>query len=198
MIYYLSLGSNLAPSEHIARALRELSERYGSVLVLPIVHTEPCAINSDNGFLNTIAVVSSNESSEALKAWLNRLEAEHGRDRNDPERSHKDRTLDIDILLGQEAFDFTVAETHREYFSEPYVQASIHALQNNIHSNPAPSAQAVNTRDVLLPGATIPLGHRAATINFEHRSGNVFICENSLDTLLERFEATLDGQQGFA
>ncbi|EGN74378.1 2-amino-4-hydroxy-6-hydroxymethyldihydropteridine pyrophosphokinase [Idiomarina sp. A28L] len=198
MIYYLSLGSNLAPSEHIARALRELSERYGCILVLPIVRTEPCAINSSNAFLNTIAVVSSNESSQALKAWLNSLEAEHGRDRNDPERSHKDRTLDIDILLGQEAFDFTVAETNQQYFSEPYVQASLQALQNETVFDTEQFAHNVNTSDVLLPGASISLGHRAATIDFEHSSGNIFIRENSLDTLLERFEATLDRQQGFA
>ncbi len=188
MIYYLSLGSNLAPTEHIARALRELSERYGTVLVLPIVRTQPCAINSNNGFLNTIAVISSDESSTALKSWLNRLEMEHGRDRSDPQRSHKDRTLDIDILLGQESFDFTVAESSHEHFNEPYVQASIQALQNSAH----------NTIDIVLPGASVALGHRAATIDFEHTSGNIFICENSLDTLLDRFEATLDRQQGFA
>lgn len=195
MIYYLSLGSNLAPTEHIARALRELSERYGTVLVLPIVQTEPCAINSNNGFLNTIAVISSDENSTALKAWLNCLEIEHGRDRSDPQRSHKDRTLDIDILLGQETFDFTVAESNHEYFNEPYVQASIQALQND---GDAHTEQSINTTDIVLPGASIALGHRAATIDFEHSSGNIFIRENSLDTLLERFEATLDRQQGFA
>ncbi|RUO19294.1 hypothetical protein CWE08_09920 [Aliidiomarina iranensis] len=225
VIFYLSLGSNLAPDEHIARALRELSERYGSILVLPIVRTEPCAINSSNGFLNTIAVISSKESSSALKAWLNSLEMAHGRDRNDPNRSTKDRTLDIDILLEQGCFDFSVAHSQHEAFAEPYVQASIKALDkyleqpvtNDANGSEAqvseanesgakidaeatstPANDSVNTTTVRIPGAPVSLGHRAATIDFEYSSGDILIAENSLNTLLQRFEATFDRQQGFA
>lgn len=191
MIFYLSLGSNLAPEKHIGLALYELCERYQTALILPIVHTEPCAIHSSNGFLNSIALIASNESTSELKHWLNQLECAHGRDRTDPNRSAKDRTLDIDILAEQATLDFNITET----FNEPYVQASIvalHAMQN--HS----ANKQYNTAAVPLPGTKITLGNRAATIDFDHASGNILVCEDRIDPLLQRFESTFTRQQGFA
>lgn len=195
MIFYLSLGSNLAPEKNIGLALYELCERYQTALVLPIVHTEPCAIHSTNGFLNSIALIASNESTSELKNWLNQLECAHGRDRTDPNRSAKDRTLDIDILAQQPTLDFSITET----FSEPYVQASIvalHAAASNASSNSA--SKQHNTAAVTLPGTQNTLGNRAATIDFDHASGNILVREDRIDTLLQRFESTFTRQQGFA
>ena len=191
MIFYLSLGSNLAPEKNIGLALYELCERYQTALILPIVHTEPCAIHSSNGFLNSIALIASDESPAELKNWLNQLECAHGRDRTDPNRSAKDRTLDIDILAEQATLDFNITET----FNEPYVQASIVAL----HATQGHSANKQhNTAAVTLPGTQITLGNRAATIDFDHASGNILVHEDRIDTLLQRFESTFTRQQGFA
>lgn len=183
MIFYLSLGSNLEPEKNIGLALHELCERYQNALILPIVHTEPCAIHSTNSFLNSIALIASDESPAELKNWLNQLECAHGRDRNDPNRSAKDRTLDIDILAQQATLDFSITAT----FNEPYVQASIVALTS-----------PQSTAAVRLPGSANTLGNRAATINFDYASGDILVSEDRLDTLLQRFESTLTRQQGFA
>lgn len=206
MIYYLSLGSNIAPEANIALALQELTERYQFTAVLPIVRTLPCAMVSNNSFLNTIAIIASDESPTALKKWLNNLEEAHGRNRNDPLSSAKDRPLDIDILATQASFDFAVTEQ----FSEPYVQASLQALavpaefsagnQRQPANAKKPPMQAAANPTVAVQLATAPvcLGHRAATIDFKHASGDIFVCEDSLDAFFQRCEATFNRQQCLA
>lgn len=182
MIYCLSLGSNIAPRDHIGSALTQLCQQFHAAIVYPVLQTTPCAIESERSFLNTIAVINSDWSPEQLKQWLNQLEEAHGRNRADPERSHKDRTLDVDILTTQTQLRWLAAEE----FNEPYVQASIAALQQ-------PSAQSVAVQV-----GEQTLGHRPATIYTNHSSRHVFVVEDTLDSLLQCFETTLNRQQRLA
>lgn len=178
---YVSIGSNLAPEQHVARALRELAQRFGEVLVFPIVKTEPCDIHSEHAFFNTLVIFAARESAETIKEWFNQLEAEHGRDRNDPLRSQKDRTLDLDILHISPELNMATMST----FDEPYTQVCIEALTS-----------PQNTQHITL--GNLQLGHRPATVYTNDGSSHVFIIEDTLDRLLQRFEPTLDREQGLA
>lgn len=197
MIYCLSLGSNIAPQEHIGRALAQLCQQFHAAIVYPVLRTSPCAIESERSFLNTIAVIDSDWTPEQLKQWLNQLEEAHGRNRADPERSHKDRTLDIDILTTQKQLSWLKASE----FTEPYVQASIHALQT-----PSPQSVIVQVSDSSLGDSSLgdsplgksSLGNRPATIYTNHSSGHIFVVEDTLDGLLQCFKTTLNRQQRLA
>lgn len=182
MIYYLSLGSNIEPEQHIRRALEQLCQQFTAAIVFPVLRTQPCAIHSQHSFLNTIAIIVTDWTAAELKTWLNQLEEQHGRDRNDPLRSEKDRTLDIDILAAQNEFQWLSADQ----FEEPYIRASFTALQN------------AESNTVALELGEQSLGHRAATIYTHNSSGHVLVVEDSLDGLLQCFETALHRQQRLA
>lgn len=71
---------------------------FGQITLFPFVYTAPESIASQAQFLNSVAVIYSKGQPEQVKNQLNRIETRLGRDRTDPQRSHKDRTADIDIL----------------------------------------------------------------------------------------------------
>ena len=93
---YLSLGSNQDADEHLRRAVVELRERFGPIVVSPFYRTP--AIGFDGvDFLNAAAIIDTDLPPEALDAWLHALEDAHGRRRDVPRFS--DRPLDIDIVF---------------------------------------------------------------------------------------------------
>ena len=93
---YLSLGSNIAPTQNLSQAMHALRERFGTVQLSPVYRTG--AIGFDGAdFLNAAAVLESDLDAHALNDWLHALEAAHGRDRSGPR--FNDRTLDIDIVF---------------------------------------------------------------------------------------------------
>ena len=55
-------------------------------------------MNTKRDFLNALFIIQTSMSAEQLKQEFNRIEEALGRDRSDPQRSFKDRTIDIDIL----------------------------------------------------------------------------------------------------
>lgn len=124
--YYLSLGSNIEPSANIAKALQTLQREFGEVHVYPVVRTAPTAMCSSHSFLNTLAVIQTERDADRLKDYFNHLEEAAGRDRSDPERSVKDRQLDIDILTQSSTLDFEIFNT----FDEPYTQSCVQALHD--------------------------------------------------------------------
>jgi 2-amino-4-hydroxy-6-hydroxymethyldihydropteridine diphosphokinase len=93
---YLSLGSNLDPERHLARAVDELRERFGDVVVSGFLRT-PAVGFAGPDFLNAAAIVETDLSILELDAWLHALEDAHGRRRDVPRFS--DRPLDIDIVF---------------------------------------------------------------------------------------------------
>lgn len=179
--YYLSLGSNVQPDLHLGQTLRTLSQEFGPLLVLPVVRTQPCNMASPHAFLNTLVVLRSGLGWQALKQYFNRLEEKAGRDRSDPDRANKDRPLDIDIL--DQSTQLSLAPFQAS--TEPYCLASLQALKGNDPSTPC----------VPLHIGSQPLsGHSAATVHAHYSSGHVFIVEDTIDTLLERFEAAFNSE----
>jgi 2-amino-4-hydroxy-6-hydroxymethyldihydropteridine diphosphokinase len=93
---YLSLGSNVDPERHLARAFDELRERFGEVVVSDVLRTPAVGFEGPD-FLNAAAIVDTDLDIVALDAWLHALEDAHGRRRDVPRFS--DRPLDIDIVF---------------------------------------------------------------------------------------------------
>ena len=93
---YLSLGSNLEPETHLRRAIEELRERFGVVIVSPFYRTPAVGFDGPD-FLNAAAIVETDLDVFALDAWLHALEDAHGRRRDVPRFSS--RPLDIDIVF---------------------------------------------------------------------------------------------------
>ena len=106
MIYSLSLGSNIKPEESLGRVLEAMLEEFGSIYLLPGRHTEPEGIATLQPFVNAVAFIHADSARDELKSWCNALEIRMGRDRNDAQRSLKDRTCDIDIINVSEQVDF--------------------------------------------------------------------------------------------
>ena len=93
---YLSLGSNQAPESHLARALAELRDRFGELVVSPFYRTAAVGFDGPD-FVNGAAVVETELDPIELDTWLHALEDAHGRRRDQPRFSS--RPLDIDIVF---------------------------------------------------------------------------------------------------
>ncbi len=93
---WLSLGSNLEPEQHLAEALGQLRQRFGSLRISPVYR---CAAVGFDGpaFLNLAVGLDSDLEAIELDAWLHALENRLGRRRDVPRYSS--RTIDIDLLL---------------------------------------------------------------------------------------------------
>ncbi len=93
---YLSLGSNQEADQHLRRAVVELRERFGAVVVSAFYRTPAVGFDGVD-FLNAAAIIDTDLPPEALDAWLHALEDAHGRRRDVPRFS--DRPLDIDLVF---------------------------------------------------------------------------------------------------
>jgi 2-amino-4-hydroxy-6-hydroxymethyldihydropteridine diphosphokinase len=92
----LSLGSNVAPEQHLRAAIAALRARFGDLRMSPVYRFAAVGYDGPD-FLNAAAVIDTELSPQALNDWLHALEDQHGRDRSGPR--YADRTLDIDIVL---------------------------------------------------------------------------------------------------
>lgn len=104
--YLCSVGSNIAPEHNVADVIAELSSQFGMVTFSPLIRTAPTKMASTNWFINGLFSFASELPPQVVKATFNHLEAQHGRDRSDPDSSIKDRPLDLDILACQPQPDF--------------------------------------------------------------------------------------------
>ncbi|GGY85772.1 2-amino-4-hydroxy-6-hydroxymethyldihydropteridine diphosphokinase [Marinobacter zhanjiangensis] len=98
MWYLCGLGSNIDPERNLPRALARLARRFGPVSLSPVVRTAPQGMDSENSFLNALAVFHSDLQPDQVKQHLNELEEALGRDRSDPFSGVRDRPIDVDIL----------------------------------------------------------------------------------------------------
>ncbi len=115
MWYLLGIGSNIDPGDNLSSALCALADEFHSVWVSRIGVTEPVGVVSDRDFLNCVVMIWTPLAADALKARLNRIETGLGRDRTDPQRAQKDRTIDLDILyqgVTPFRFDRDLAESY--------------------------------------------------------------------------------------
>ena len=96
MKYYLSLGSNIDPVNHLDLAIFELSNIFENTLSSSI-HKTPAEGFDGEDFLNLVFCGSCSLSFDELNKKLKDIEDKAGRDRSAPKFSA--RTLDIDIVL---------------------------------------------------------------------------------------------------
>jgi|TARA_B100000902_G_C26649213_1_gene592946 2-amino-4-hydroxy-6-hydroxymethyldihydropteridine diphosphokinase len=96
MKYYLSLGSNIDPVNHLDLAIFELSNIFENTLSSSI-HKTPAEGFDGEDFLNLVFCGSCSLSFDELNKKLKDIEDKAGRDRSAPKFSS--RTLDIDIVL---------------------------------------------------------------------------------------------------
>lgn len=96
MKYYLSLGSNIDPVNHLDLAIFELSNIFENTLSSSI-HKTPAEGFDGEDFMNLVFCGSCSLSFDELNKKLKDIEDKAGRDRSAPKFSS--RTLDIDIVL---------------------------------------------------------------------------------------------------
>lgn len=100
---FVGIGSNLAPSENLRLAVRELRRKHG-VLRLSTVYRNTAVGFDGADFLNMVAAFDSSLSPAALNADFERIHRLAGRVRDGEHLVS--RTLDIDLLLyGREISD---------------------------------------------------------------------------------------------
>ena len=151
MWYLLGMGSNIRPRDNMALALTALAEAFDWVWVSRIGVTEPIGVDTDQPFLNALAMIWTPLPVAGLKARLNGIETRLGRDRSDPERAGKDRTIDLDILdQGTTPFGF------EKELDESYYRQILAATENPV------AAPGFRCAEVVLGGAR--LGQSPATV----------------------------------
>ena len=75
-------------------------------------------MDSDNNFLNGLAVFHSDLPADQVKQHLNLLEEALGRDRSDPLSGVRDRPIDVDILEIRQAPRFTGSDITESYYRQ--------------------------------------------------------------------------------
>lgn len=175
-LYYLGLGSNINPALHLAQAIENLQQKFGLVVLWPVIQTKPEQITTSRSFLNTLIVIRTDLNQTTLKNYCNTLELAAGRDRSDPNRSQKDRPLDIDILAQQSTPDSAILQQ----LTEPYMQAVITS---------AGSGMLSSATTISLFGQR--LGQRPAAIDTDDTGSHIVVIDDSVDSLLQRFETAL-------
>lgn len=98
---YLALGSNLGRRRrNILRAVRLISQHVGQVIRLSdLIYTQPWGYQSEHGYVNAVARVSTTLSPQQLLAVTQHIERLMGRMEKSVNGIYHDRVIDIDILL---------------------------------------------------------------------------------------------------
>lgn len=94
----IALGSNIAPEQHLPRAMRALREQAGRPVALSQVYeTPPVGAPGTPWFLNAAVLLETERNLSGLRTTLRRIEAQLGRVRtSDP---NAPRTIDLDPIL---------------------------------------------------------------------------------------------------
>lgn len=116
MWYLCGLGSNIQPETHLPWAVVELTTRYGTLWLSPVIRTRPEGMTTPHAFLNALVVFNCELPPAALKLELNALEERLGRNRSDPLSRYSDRPIDVDILESSPRRHFTGSGIHESYY----------------------------------------------------------------------------------
>ena len=97
----LAFGSNLGEREGlILSAYRLLEEELGELIKKSsFIETSPWGFESENSFINSVAVFETQKTPFEALEICNRIEKELGRERNPEQKGYQNRTIDIDILF---------------------------------------------------------------------------------------------------
>lgn len=173
MYYYLSIGTNIEPEANAVRISTALARVFGKFSLYPFVYTTPVAMKSSKAFLNSLAIISSEHDTDAVKLQLNAIEIALGRDRQDPLRSEKDRSADIDILTSHPNYN----ESLFLNYDAPYIPLVLGISKDintpNSDENPSLNRCADLSHFGLALNLTTP--QRPATVYFNTRTRHVAV-----------------------
>ncbi|MFT5448754.1 MAG: 2-amino-4-hydroxy-6-hydroxymethyldihydropteridine diphosphokinase [Gammaproteobacteria bacterium] len=93
---FVSIGSNVERELHVRRAIDELRERFGTVLVSQVYETASVGFSGDP-FLNLVAGFDTDLELDELVDTLRGVETRNARHRT--EKRYGPRTLDIEVLV---------------------------------------------------------------------------------------------------
>ena len=93
---YISIGSNINPSDNIQHALTDLEKAFSEISCSRHYESESVGFEGDN-FINLVARANTDMDLVVVAERLHKIEDQHGRDRSGPKFSS--RTLDLDLLL---------------------------------------------------------------------------------------------------
>ena len=93
---YVALGSNVEPERHITMAVQAMRGRFGALTLSPIYRNRAIGFGGED-FLNAVAGFDSTLGVAELKAALDQIERDCGRQRG--AARFAPRTLDLDLLL---------------------------------------------------------------------------------------------------
>ncbi len=112
-VVYVSLGSNIAPEQNLAAAVRLLRERCPVHAVSSLYRTAPEGDTHQAEFLNMAAEIRTDLTPEEFKTQIiGEVERLLGRVR-DPHNKNAPRTIDLDIALwDNRAFDYGTKPWH--------------------------------------------------------------------------------------
>ncbi len=118
--FYLGIGSNKDRQHNISSCLRILRNSFRDIDISS-VYQSPAFGFVGADFYNFVVRVGSHFTPREMKLWLQKIEDQHGRDRNQPRYS--DRTLDIDLLLVDDCIinDGIIEVPRCEIFKRDYV-----------------------------------------------------------------------------
>lgn len=98
---YIGLGSNLGDRHTLLlAAIERIIARVGPIVrCSSFIETEPWGFESDNVFMNAVALFRTTLSPRELLVATQAIERELGREHKSVEGHYADRPIDIDILL---------------------------------------------------------------------------------------------------
>lgn len=136
--YIIGLGSNIQPVENMALMVKALLPHLRCITLSRVLTTPPVGMNSHRHFLNAVAYIESSLKADQLKIITNQIEAEMGRDRSDPDKKHKDRPADIDILCCGSLAEFSqkpASAITDEYFLYSLIEELLAYLRDDSPAN---------------------------------------------------------------
>lgn len=116
---YVSLGSNIDAEKNLNRALQNLKNRYGKVILSPVYESLAVGFSGDN-FLNMVVAYETQESVQQVVLSLKEIEQQQGR--RAESKGFNPRNIDLDLLLYDDAIiqedglDLPRSEIHQYAF----------------------------------------------------------------------------------
>jgi len=91
------MGSNIDPEHHLMAAANALRSQFPGIVFSAVYRSAAVGMGEEAAdFLNSCALLDTDQSIDGLVAWLKGLEDAHGRDRS--QGSWRPRTLDLDLI----------------------------------------------------------------------------------------------------
>ncbi|MDQ7049978.1 MAG: hypothetical protein Q9M92_10740 [Enterobacterales bacterium] len=67
MYYYLSIGTNISPEVNAVKIVQLLCKIFGQMVLYPFIRTSPVDIQSENLFLNSVAIIKTRFRADSIK-----------------------------------------------------------------------------------------------------------------------------------